>query len=133
MATQADLYNTEPAAAGAAEVAPELEPEHPEGAQHRARRQNVVEVAVDGRSGPGRSLPEVRSLESPRNRRRRRNVPGGTENAKLSAKRTVQPRRMATGMTGRKILAGTVLVTVVTVVVVTLLVMLATLDATWIW
>lgn len=132
MATQADLYNTEPVAAGAAEVAPpEPELEQPEGVQHRARRQNVVEVVVDGRSDPGRSLPEVPSLESPRNRRRRRNVPGGTENAKLSAKKTVQPRRMATGMTGRKILLGTVLVTVA--VVVTLLVMLVTLDATWIW
>lgn len=52
---------------------------------------------------------------------------------KLSAKRTEEvPRRMATGTIGRKILLGSVLVTV-TVVVVTLLVMLATLDATWIW
>lgn len=137
MATQADLYNIEPAAAGAGEVAPlELEPE-PEGAQQRARRQNVVEVAAaDGRFGPGKSLPEVplESWRRPRNRRLRRNVPGGTENAKLSAKRTaVEPRRMATGTIGTKILSGSVLVTVVAVVVVTLLVMLATLDATWTW
>lgn len=134
MATQADLYNTEPAAAGAAEVAPpELEPEQLEGAyqRRRARRQNVVEVAaVDGRSGPGRVLLEV-PLESPRNRRQRRNVPGGTESVKLSAKRKLEPRRMATGTIGMKILLGTILVTV-TAVVVTLLVMLATLDATWI-
>uniref|UniRef100_A0A8D8ET55 (northern house mosquito) hypothetical protein n=1 Tax=Culex pipiens TaxID=7175 RepID=A0A8D8ET55_CULPI len=129
MATQADLYNIEPAAAGAAEVAPE-----PAAGAHQRRRPRRQNVAVDGaKPGRGKIPPEVPSRETGRNRRR--NVPGGTENVKPSAKRTAEAaivttqRRMAMGMTGR-LLLGTVLVTAV---VTTLLVMLATLDATWIW
>uniref|UniRef100_A0A8D8MNZ4 (northern house mosquito) hypothetical protein n=1 Tax=Culex pipiens TaxID=7175 RepID=A0A8D8MNZ4_CULPI len=130
MATQADLYNIEPAAAGAAEVAPE-----PAAGAHQRRRPRRQNVAVDGaKPGRGEIPPEVPSRETGRNRRR--NVPGGTENVKPSAKRTAEAamatttrRRMAMGMTGR-LLLGTVLVTAL---VTTLLVMLATLDATWIW
>lgn len=131
MATQADLYNTEPAAAAAASALQV-------GAQHRRRRRRRRQSDAPEVDAPdGRVSPEVQPRLPPRSEKGRsesRNPdPGGTENVRLSAKGTElrKPRRRtATGTIGTLSLlvmgAGMVLV----VVLMTLLVMLATPDDT---
>lgn len=130
MATQADLYNTEPAAAAAASALQV-------GAQHRRRRRRRQSDAPEVDAPGGRVSPEVHPRLPPRSGKARsesRNPdPGGTENVRLSAKGTElrKPRRRtATGTIGtlRLLVMGAGMVLVV--VLMTLLVMLATPDGT---
>lgn len=126
MATQADLYNTEPAAAAAAASALQV------GAQHRRRRRRRRQSDAPEVDGPdGRVSPEVQPRLPPRSEKGRsesRNPdPGGTEIVRLSAKGTERRkprRRTATGTIGtlRLLVMGAGMV----LVLVTLWVMLAT-------
>lgn len=124
MATQADLYNTEPAAAAASAVQV--------GAQHRRRRRRRRQSDAPEVDAPdGRVSPEVQPRLPPQSEKGRsesRNPdPGGTESVRLSAKGTElrKPlRRTATGTIGtlRLLVMGAGMV----LVLVTLWVMLAT-------